>query len=217
MSTVGTFLPGMHLPPELLRHHHAAAHAVLQAQLGRSIFSIDVYAQDAAEACANGEFEFWYFHRSELNTRAGRNALLRDCVYQLAGWAVERNMPLWSTRTASERTSLDRGRVSWLIGLLGLDEHEVERSIDHAKSVAQRLVSDRDVIYRIARVSSALRHRGGLLSGEELWDVLRDTDRVVDCSNRLRARKSLPTRLTRSVVDRQRSPMLRPLVLLCHI
>lgn len=184
-----------------IANYHLAAHAVIQAQMGRSVFVLDNREDNGTTRCASGEFET--AHIDDVNTAAGRMAVLRDCVYQLAGWAVEKMLTPGHGTYFFARG--DEERASHIIRFLGLEPsyRANEDSMKYAKAVVQKLIADRDVFYRIQSVAEVLQKRK-VLTGGEVWDVLRHADRYVDVRRRLPERFYAP----RAIVH-PASPRLR--------
>jgi hypothetical protein len=184
--------------------YHAAAHAVMQFELGRPVGSVTTTDFDRLHVCGDGFIESARF--SDFDTVVARTALLHDCVSLIAGYIVEAHFLFLAVHRLSRWAVREKQELERVVQLVEPDVDAARASQRYVEETARAMLDDRDVIYRLNQLGDLLGRRTSL-TGQEVMDAIRDVDRLVRPHRRCRWHRPLPP--IRGVVD-PASPRLRP-------
>jgi len=145
--------------------YHEAAHAVVAVELG-----MELYWTTIGSAAEGFPATFAPLETSSIiarpDTLAFRRAAERDCLFLLAGWAIER--VIMRKRIHTVDFGADVERASSVLWLLHNEPRVHEESLSYALKRAMRFVSRPEVFIRIRHVTDALLKKRTLSSGEVL-------------------------------------------------
>jgi len=182
--------------------YHVAAHAVLQLQLGRELEFASADPLAARDDCTVGQMESYDF--AEFRSTDARAALERDCLYQIAGKAVEVQILRPYSHRGTHLAERDVEVVSDLLSPLDTTEQVKNATIRYLAQTAWAVLGDSDVFYRVKRVAEALSRRD-YLTEREIWRAIDEADSLIPVHRRLRKR-----RLTGRRIADLTSPVLQP-------
>lgn len=187
---------------ESLLAFHVAAHAVMQMVLERPVSPLSIEDAESQGLCAAGEMEL--SKHMVLRTVAARGAAMRDCLYLLAGWAVEQiahtpdNIP-------TPHATYDLARAIEVLRRFNLTPSAFQESLRSLKENAYTIVGKIDTFYRIQVIATAV-DRGGVVPGSVAEAAVAAAEARVP--GRMSRTKQTPVRVSLPFVH-PRSPRLR--------